>query len=267
MMAHTHVLRGAAAALVLMLPACERTGTISEPDDCRLDGAVTNPGGGWRKVPAITIAAAPDDPRLPSVHEAIEYWNQIFAGLGTPFRLGAATVATQMSDACMTAISTHVLSQGGLRELPAEVRQQPGDLVIALTDADLISFAFGAPAAGKVLVAIRSHRLYPLTLPNVTRNLIAHELGHALGLGHNADATMLMCGRPAPCRPDAFQSATPRFFPLTDAERSHLRALYPADWRENVRWAEGVQARYRGRSTSRAMYRRSACMSSTGICS
>jgi hypothetical protein len=229
-MPNPHVLRGATAALVLMLPACESPGSISEPEECRLGAAVANPGGGWRKVPAITIAAAADDPRVPAVHEAIEYWNDVFGALGTPFRLGAATLAAQLPNACMAAISTHVLSQGGLRELPAEVRQQAGDLVIALTDADLISFAFGAPAGGKVLVAIRSHGLYPLTLPNVTRNLIAHELGHALGLGHNADATMLMCGRPASCRPDAFESTTPRFFPLTEAELSQLRVLYPANW-------------------------------------
>jgi predicted Zn-dependent protease len=38
-------------------------------------------------------------------------------------------------------------------------------------------------------------RLYPLTLPNVARNVIAHELGHAIGLSHNDDPNYLMCGR------------------------------------------------------------------------
>ena len=84
---------------------------------------------------------------------------------------------------------------------------------------------------GKALVAIKNDRFWPLTLPNVARNVIAYGIGHAIGLGHNSDATTLMCGRPAPCRPDAFQSSTERYFPLTEAEKTLLLSLYPADWR------------------------------------
>ena len=80
-------------------------------------------------------------------------------------------------------------------------------------------------------MAIKSDRFYPMTLPNVARNVIAHENGHAIALGHNSDATMLMCGRPASCRPDAFASPTERFFPLSSEEKALLITLYPADWR------------------------------------
>jgi hypothetical protein len=39
-----------------------------------------------------------------------------------------------------------------------------------------------------------------------------------------------MCGRPASCRPDAFEASTPKMFPLSGDERSQLLDLYPRNW-------------------------------------
>ena len=112
--------------------------------------------------------------------------------------------------------------------MPASLERVPGDLVIVLSNANFISYT--AHPGDRVVIAIKSGSMSPLTLPNVVRNVIAHELGHGVGLGHNRDPKLLMCGRPASCRPDAFESATSRIFPLSEDERSHLLALYPRNW-------------------------------------
>jgi len=80
------------------------------------------------------------------------------------------------------------------------------------------------------MVGIRGISFFPMNLPNVARNVIAHEMSHAIGLGHNSDETSLMCGRPSPCRPGLFRSKEPKMFPLADQGRRDLLAIYPSNW-------------------------------------
>lgn len=182
----------------------------------------------WRKLPSVTVLWSVEDARVRLLREAVDYWNRVFAEIGTSFRLGPMSHVPGLIPADqLIAISQQVLGSSARPPLPANVAQVPGDIIVALSEGDFISFGMRWPEQQKALVAIKDNRRFPLSLPNVERNVIAHELGHAIGLGHNSDPAMLMCGRSAPCRPDAFSSATERFFPLTEAEKTALRAMYP----------------------------------------
>jgi Matrixin len=178
-------------------------------------------GPHWRGVPTITVVGRADDPRLAVVRDAVEFWNRTLASLPTTFRLGPITRIDGSA-------SEQDLEDARDTERAAPFASFPGDLVIVLSDADFVSFT--SHIGDRMLVAIKSGVAPPLNLPNVLPNVVAHELGHALGLQHNSDPATLMCGRPAPCRPASFISDSPRMFPVTPADISRLRELYPAHW-------------------------------------
>ena len=155
------------------------------------------------KVPRVLIAGQSGDARVPLVHAAVAHWNGILAGIGSGFRLGPVSLGGGASG-------------------------QSGAIVVVLSDAEFVSHVNRLPGGQGAVVMIRNMNSPPTSLPNVMRNVMAHELGHAIGLPHNSNPALLMCGRPAPCRPALFSSQTAHYFPLSGAERSKLLAMYPA---------------------------------------
>ena len=195
----------------------------------RVDASVLESDPNGPRLRIVTIGN-PNDPRVAPTREAVAYWNREFLRLGRRVHFDSVIVRQDsISDGLLRAASGEVRFGLGpaSSKLLASTAAMPADVVIVLSQTDLISFSVRWRAGSRGLVGIRRSDIPPLSYPNTVRNVIAHELGHVLGLVHNSDDKTLMCGRPAPCRPIAFTSDSARFFPLTPADEQGIQKRWP----------------------------------------
>ena len=179
----------------------------------------------------VVVVPEADDPRVAHTRAAIAFWNRTLAELGLDVRLReAALVAGPPGMRAIETFARFVSQRGGRipkgrdgPQPPPELTALGGDVVVLLSRQPLLPFAWPLIGSPDHLVAIRSLRPGRPRDDTVLRNVIAHELGHTLGLRHNRGGASLMCG---PCSSLAVRESPGGWLPLTERDRALLRALH-----------------------------------------
>ena len=181
----------------------------------------------------LILSQDQDDARLASTREAIAFWNRTLAELDLPLRLTeTALVVASPSSRIFENYARRIWQQARWGRLPPgfagpapppELTGLAVDIVVFLSKQELMSVAWPLASSPRFFVAISADAESPPHHPTTLRNVIAHELGHTLGLVHNGDPAALMCGEAACLM--GFAEAQ-RFLPLTLEDHMRLRELY-----------------------------------------
>ena len=174
------------------------------------------------------------DARVTQTRAAVAFWNDTLSDLGLGVRLREAGLIIASPDSRALENYARQVSQRGGRiprgaagpQPPSELTDLQADVVVLLSRQPLMPFAWPLPNVANsngYLVAIRAAEPRIPGDDKVLRNVIAHELGHTLGLIHNRSRATLMCG---PCSSAAAEGNSREWLPLTSDDRVRLRALY-----------------------------------------
>jgi len=186
------------------------------------------------RVVIITPDAA--DERVTQTRAAVAFWNRTLSDLELGVRLREAELIIASPDSRALENYARQVSQRGGRiprggagpQPPRALTELQADVVVLLSRQPLLPFAWplpSSPGSPGYFVAIRAAEPQRQGDDKVLRNVIAHELGHTLGLTHNRATAMLMCG---PCSSAATEDNPQEWLPLTADDRARLRALHAA---------------------------------------
>jgi hypothetical protein len=169
----------------------------------------------------VVLRAADYDARSSVASEAIVFWNRVLTELQIGTRLVETTLtATSRSERILENYTRAVWQQAGRLSPGSRGPKEPhlgglgADVVVFLSSQPTMSFAWPLLQSSGFFVAVPSQ--------TVTRNIIAHELGHSLGLTHHNDPNVLMC---SPCQ-ESQSEDDGSFLPLTRYDRLRLRELH-----------------------------------------
>ncbi len=185
------------------------------------DSAADKPGR------VALLVADPEDDRVAMVADAVGFWNGAVSELGFGSVFDVPRLATPPEGLRPFENYAHQLSQlaGRLNssdpgpEPPKALFEVEAELVVLLSAQTVMPFAWPYGENGRYFVAVPAGD----ERDNVVRNVIAHELGHVLGLEHLREPGVLMC---QPCDTSSAHSrGQPRFLPLTDLDRERLRTF------------------------------------------